>query len=93
MGYITSFGYFQGAIWFYNLRAPQICFRNFWDQKIDQDETRDGCGVYYYKCLIVALINFDRMVPKKSPSIVFQRTFSIFLPIKRNDDKIFTQPL
>ena len=43
MGYITSFGYFQGAIWFYNLRAPQICFRNFWDQKIDQDETRDGC--------------------------------------------------
>ena len=43
MGYITSFGYSQGAIWFYNLRAPQICFRNFWDQKIDQVETQDGC--------------------------------------------------
>ena len=42
---------------------------------------------------IVALIKFDQMVPKKSPSIVFQRTFSIFLPVKRNDDKIFTQPL
>ena len=44
MGYIISFGYSQGAIWFYNLRAPQICFRNFWDQKIDQVETQDGCG-------------------------------------------------
>ena len=43
MGYIISFGYSQGAIWFYNLRAPQICFRNFWDQKIDQVETQDGC--------------------------------------------------
>ena len=32
-GYIFSFGYSQGAIWFYNLRAPQIHFRNFWDQK------------------------------------------------------------
>ena len=45
MGYIISFGYSQGAIWFYNLRAPQICFRNFWDQKIDQVETQDGCEV------------------------------------------------
>ena len=45
MGYIISFGYSQGAIWFYNLRAPQICFRNFWDQKIDQVETQDGCVV------------------------------------------------
>ena len=43
IGYIISFGYSQGAIWFYNLRAPQICFRNFWDQKIDQVETQDGC--------------------------------------------------
>ena len=43
MGYIISFGYSQGAIWFYNLRAPQICFWNFWDQKIDQVETQDGC--------------------------------------------------
>ena len=45
MGYIISFGYSQGAIWFYNLRAPQICFRNFWDQKIDQVETQDGCVI------------------------------------------------
>ena len=45
MGYIISFGYSQGAIWFYNLRAPQICFRNFWDQKIDQVETQDGCAL------------------------------------------------
>ena len=43
MGYIISFGYSQSAIWFYNLRAPQICFRNFWDQKIDQVETQDRC--------------------------------------------------
>ena len=51
MGYITSFGYFQGAIWFYNLRAPQICFRNFWDQKIDRDETRDGCAQLWLKSI------------------------------------------
>ena len=43
MGYIISYGYSQGAIWFYNLRAPQICFQNVWDQKIDQATTRDRC--------------------------------------------------
>ena len=43
MGYIISYGYSQGAIWLYNLRAPQIYFRNFWDQKIDQATTRDRC--------------------------------------------------
>ena len=68
MGYITSFGYFQGAIWFYNLRAPQICFRNFWDQKIDRDETRDGCDylvLFWLRCLkkidwaIDPVIRFD----------------------------------
>ena len=46
MGYIISFGYSQGAIWFYNLSAPQICFQNFWDQKIDQVETQDGCVLF-----------------------------------------------
>ena len=29
---------------FYNLRAPQIFFRNVWDQKIDQDRTQDRCA-------------------------------------------------
>ena len=58
MGYITSFGYFQGAIWFYNSRAPQICFRNFWDQKIDRDETRDGCDLLRVKktCIILTIL-------------------------------------
>ena len=51
MGYIISFGYSQGAIWFYNLRAPQICFRNFWDQKIDQVETQDGCDKLQHRNL------------------------------------------
>ena len=40
MGYIISFGYSQGAIWFYNLRAPQICFRNFWKLNIDEIRLR-----------------------------------------------------
>ena len=43
MGYIISYGYSQGAIWFYNLRAPQICFRNVWEEKIDQATTQDRC--------------------------------------------------
>ena len=58
MGYIISFGYSQSAIWFYNLRAPQICFRNFWDQKIDQVETQDRC---------VAMCFAHKHHPKNSP--------------------------
>ena len=59
MGYIISFGYSQGAIWFYNLRAPQICFRNFWDQKIDQVETQDRC-VYIWSVWPKEFLHFSR---------------------------------
>ena len=45
-GYITTSGYSQGAIWFYNSRAPQICFWNVWDPKIDKIRLRPYVYMY-----------------------------------------------
>ena len=42
MGYIISYGYSQGVIWFYNLRASQICFWNDGIKKLIKIELRTG---------------------------------------------------
>ena len=80
-GYITTSGYSQGAIWFYNSKAPQICFRNAWDEKFDEIRLRP----YVYKYSFWVWRTFTEGIEGWicSPDYHFVQTLAQFHRIKK----------